>query len=511
MKRRKEERQKMKKCRASVIAALLCMGFALSACGSKGAEQISEYGGGEVSSREAGQEPASGKPEGTETGDTQNSGTMDHDAAMEAAESKSNQSLREKLGGEKVTYNDSFSVGKLAVNMNVEYEVPDVETVPSYLAKTPDTATISEAELVKNLLGDSAEEVRRTLSRTKGDSEYVLSACAEFYYSLYPDSYDPASAGQGIPDCSGWEDVGKDFYHTYEGTFNGTDYQLMIASMDGSRQICFYPKNPGTLVARPELTTVKYADEGTVLYVDPEDRDKDYELSTKLLDNPENQSKQDAATQLSMVKSFLKDKLHLNLPEGGVAFASYRTIGMDASDESITMDSGDFDRRELVFLDPKSITKDSLGDAVLNGYQASLTYTLAGLPYASVFESSDSNTGSFWVTDDGIVGMNLYLDYIFEDMLSENVALLSFENAMLSVRNGVTEQLDLSKVTGSSAEVGYVELAYYPITSPEKKGEVTYAPVWTISLESNGYQFACVLVNAMDGSVVDIIYRSDMG
>ena len=96
-------------------------------------------------------------------------------------------------------------------------------------------------------------------------------------------------------------------------------------------------------------------------------------------------------------------------------------------------------------------------------------------------------------------------------MLSENVALLSFENAMLSVRNGVTEQLDLSKVTGSSAEVGYVELAYYPITSPEKKGEVTYAPVWTISLESNGYQFACVLVNAMDGSVVDIIYRSDMG
>ena len=75
----------------------------------------------------------------------------------------------------------------------------------------------------------------------------------------------------------------------------------------------------------------------------------------------------------------------------------------------------------------------------------------------------------------------------------------------------VAEELDMSKVTGSSITVDYADLAYYAVTSPEKKGEATYVPVWVIPMKSNNYEFAYALVNAMDGSVVGMRYRADEG
>ena len=503
--------------RASVIAALLCMGLALSGCGTKDPERITGYGGDTAGSTSAESKSETGSEgsgqNGTEgsTGESTegNGGQLDRDAAIASAEAKSNQSLREKLGGEKVTWQDAFSIGKLPVTVDVQYEVPDISALPSFLAKTPEAKRIPEAEVVQTIFGDTATEVKRTLSQTKGDSERIQGVCYGAYCEFYPDSSGTENS-EGVPDCSGWEDVGDYFYHTYEGKYNDIDYQLVIGLREDSQMIVLYPKNPGDLVGRPECSKVVIADNGIVHVVDPNDRTRDYELSTELLEDPNNRAKDEESTQLAAAQNFVRDKLKVNLPDDTIAFERTWTEYGDSPDGSITFDESQAGRRELVFVDTTTVSENSLGRAVMNGYQAHLSYYLSGLPYEVVFETSSSNIGSLWVTDDGVVGAEIYMNYDFEEKLSDNVALLSFENAMASFKNGVTENLDMTKVTGNSLTVNYAELSYYPIPSPDKKGEVTFAPAWMISLYSNGFEIGCAIVNAMDGSLIEIRYTADM-
>ena len=500
------------KTRKAVIAAILCMGLALTSCGSGKPEKISEYGGEGVSTTQVGTGTATEAPAGTEDGNTaQTKDPVDQSSAIESAEAKSNQPLREKLGGEQVTYKEAFSIGDIPVSMDIGCAVPDISVLPSYRVTSASAKLLSEEEIVKKLFGDSAAEVKRSLSIAKGDSEWVLSDCQNVFYEIYPDSYDPSAWEKGTPDCSAWEDGTENFYHTYEGTYNGTEYQLMIGRNGEDQIISFYPKNPGTLIGRPELTRVEKDLGGIIHYSDPLDRTKDFELSLDQLSDPENQVKAEESTLTASAIDFLREKMGVILPEGNIVIG--RTYySPDVTSSSLTADSADTGHlNNLIFANPEDLGKGSLGQAVMNGYAANIAYTLFDLSLASPFETFQGNNGVFWLTDAGVVGMTLHLTYNFEEKLSENVPILSFENAMASFRNGVEESLDMSKVTGSSVTVDYAELAYYAIPSPDKKGEATYVPVWVIPLRSGNYEFGSALVNAMDGSMVDIFYAADRG
>ncbi len=507
MKRRTNDTTGKTGTRSGIIATMLCMGLMLSGCGSREAETVTDYGGdgratvttevGTGTEEQGSTEGTSGEP-------------LDRDAALAAAEAKSNQTLQEKLGGEEVSYQESFSIGQIPVSMDLRYEVPDITALPSYRVTTPSGKLLPEEEIVKNLFGDSATEVKRALSLTKGDSERVLGDAATCYYELFPDKYDPEAWNAGTPDCSAWEDDRDSFYHTYEGSWQGTDYQLLIGKVGDDQILSFYPKNPGALIGRPELSRVLLEQEGTVHYADPLDRSKDYELSLDQLGDATNQTTGEPSTLLASAGDFLKGKMLVSLPEDAIVLTSFATFEGDISG-GVTMSDGDGKLQGIVYANPEDLSRGSLGNAVINGYMAHTNYTLSGLGYASVFESGDQNTGSFWLADGGVIGMTLYLTYNFEEKLSENVPLLSFENAMASFRNEVAEELDMSKVTGSSITVDYADLAYYAVTSPEKKGEATYVPVWVIPMKSNNYEFAYALVNAMDGSVVGMQYRADEG
>ena len=500
------------KTRCTVTAALLCMGMVLTACGSKEQEKISEYGGEGVTTAESSAAKASEDPARTEDGNTtQTKEPVDRSSAIESAEAKSNQPLREKLGGEQVSYKETFSIGDIPMSMEINYAVPDISVLPSYKVTSASAKLLSEGEIVKNLFGDSAAVVKRALSIAKGDSERVLADCQSVFYEIYPDSYDSSAWEHGIPDCSAWEDGTENYYHTYEGTYNGTEYQLMIGRNGEDQIISFYPKNPGTLIGRPELSRGEKDLGGIIHYGDPVDRTKDFEISLDQLSDPENQVKAEESTLTASAIDFLREKMGVILPEGNIVIGRTYNYSPDVSSSSLAADSADTGHlNNLIFANPDDLGKGSLGQAVMNGYEANIAYTLFDLTLASYLEMYQGNTGSFWLTDAGVVGMTLHLTYNFEEKLSENVPILSFENAMASFRNGVEESLDMSKVTGASITADYAELAYYAIPSPDKKGEATFVPVWVIPLKSGSYEFGAALVNAMDGSIIEIFYTADM-
>ena len=130
---------------------------------------------------------------------------------------------------------------------------------------------------------------------------------------------------------------------------------------------------------------------------------------------------------------------------------------------------------------------------------------------------SSGNTGMVQVDDDGLIGLQFGISYNFEEELSDNAELLNFQTAMEALKKDVSEHLDLSQVDSKGLAFKEIEMLYYPIDSPENPGECTYVPAWAVVASNgqdfgNGYALRCIFViNALDGSFIDIAYPNDIG
>ena len=91
----------------------------------------------------------------------------------------------------------------------------------------------------------------------------------------------------------------------------------------------------------------------------------------------------------------------------------------------------------------------------------------------------------------------------------ENVNLLEFDKIKESLKVGLEEQVDFSEMDDSKEyALNDMRLMYYSYSESEDFDKFMNIPVWSFnySAKVEGAIGMTVYVNAMDGSIVDIVY-----
>ena len=265
---KKHERKWNKK----LITIAFAFGVSLSGCG-KSAETVTDYGN--MSSEKTTDESLTEEVSSQEIKNTSES--------IDIQDARSGQKLSDWLGGKELSRENTFSIGKYPANSSLffwiaenEEEIEsflesgkggsaalDTDELPAWRVSSVTQEGIHESEIVHNLLGDNATEIRGTVSLSAGDAELVVGACRDFI-GRYDNSFKDDDAFYqefDNPDHSwqAWFEGENYYWHTYEGKYMDMDYQLVIGYLGEYHQkvISFFPKNAGDLVGAPECNLAK--------------------------------------------------------------------------------------------------------------------------------------------------------------------------------------------------------------------------------------------------------------
>ena len=485
-----------------LIAMTICVGAFLSGCG-KSADTVTDYGGQDstanVSSEHLSSEVLTEGTEQEERNDTTEE--------TEIKDARTGQKLSDWLGGKELSRENTFSIGKYPANSSLFFWIAeneeemesfmesgkggsatlDTDELPAWRVSSVTQEGIHESEIVHNLLGDNATEIRGTVSLGAGDAELVVGACRDFIgrYENSNQDDDPFYRDYDNPNhqWKAWEDGEDYFWHTYEGTYLDMDYQLMIGYLGEYHQkvISFFPKNAGDLVGAPECNLARDQVSGQVQVETGEGKWewKTFEdLGATIKDvskNPETLQKE--------AESFVKENLYVNVHDIQV------------------------DDTRLLFYN-KALEEDPLdySKTVIGGKCATINWQF-GKQDVFTDENTIANSGQIWLTDAGVVGIRAYIGWDFEKCLSDQIEILTFEKAMGMAESEIAEKLDLNKVTGSTLSLTYLRFMYYPVCSPENPEACTFIPAWVIGILSGpNYYMGEAIVNAIDGSLIDIQY-----
>lgn len=484
-----------------VITPILLSGLlAMSGCGKK-VDTIEEYGGQTVEQIEntgvenTGSEEASSETSGGVTGVDEGS-------------------LSEKLGGEKLSFKDSVEVQGQFISIDLEYNVPDIDRLPTYRVTPMTSESIKEDDIVNNLFKDTAVPINdgRVLTKAEGDNVELINYIKQIYtLNLLGD-------GTGGDRCDAWKEDGDFYLHTYEGKYRDKDYQLAISysSLYQEMYVLLYPKNMPDVGSKPELKEWGFSSLDGNLNLYYHNTMKMFDIHDVMADRP-NECKSTDDQLSDMVRQSLRDDFYINLPEGDAGLTFHRNIFDEyftVNDDKINDDS----KCEIVFFDEEMIDDPTFEGAIRHGYVGLLMQGPEDIIFLNkkVYLSS-GNTGMVQVDDDGLIGLQFGISYNFEEELSDNAELLNFQTAMEALKKDVSEHLDLSQVDSKGLAFKEIEMLYYPIDSPENPGECTYVPAWAVVASNgqdfgNGYALRCVFViNALDGSFIDIAYPNDIG
>ncbi len=466
-----------------ILAVLLGLSLLCTACGETKSDTIDDYGTPVTSSGTS----AGSSPESSSGSTEAGTGTEQSGQATESSGKKTGWIPEAQVGGKPV-WEDTFSIGSIPVEVGITDVARDVDTFHSYRMKSISEDQTHEAEIVKNLFGDTGKEVRRDLSAAAGDSHNIIGICVSVYMNFHPQ--ESIKYNEEGP-VSSWEDGEEYFYHTYEGSYKNVPYQLLFtySREGGEKMISFYPKNPGDLIGStkcPDVTALPNHIEG--INTEIWNRINVWET---MQDRP-NRTESSEEALIDSVTTFAADQLKMPLAKEDMKI----TIGQD---------TGDPVRRELLFYSEDAINAGNMDDAVLDGYEVQYDM-MHGATSDNSYSWFLGNIGSFWVTDQGVVGATIKCSGEIVEELATQVQLLSFDNVMESFRESVKASYDPTRVNGQKLTFNKAQLMYQPVTSETDDTEYTLVPAWVFPAYSNG-QVGLVAINAIDGSLVCIQYQ----
>ncbi len=463
------------------VALVLGLSLVCTGCGSKSAEEVSDYGVSKSTASSAGKSDSTGTAsQSTETG-TAGSGSGQ---STEAAGRKTGELPAVQKGGESI-WQDSFNVGNVPVEVNITNVSRDMDSLHSYTMKDIAEDRVNEAETVKAILGDTATEVRRDLSKDAGDSSIIVSTCQSIHSGFTGEGYDEYGRGP----VTSWVDAEDYFYHTYEGTYLDVTYELIIAyhRQGAEKTIFLCPKNPGDLVDSPKCDVAEPLENHTEgINTAIWNRVNVWEA---MKDRP-NRTQSSHEALMDSAKDFAENQLKVPVALDDMKIVSGK-------------EWGDPVQREVFFYSEDEVKAGNVDSAVLDGYE--VQYNLLHASGEDGYPWMFGNAGYFWVTDKGVIGCYLTVAFELEEQLAEHVQILEFDNLMESFREVLKNDFDMSKVNGQKLTFDTAVLMYYPMGSEENLHEYTLVPAWAFTAKSNG-QVAFVIVNAVDGSKLSIIY-----
>ncbi len=476
-----------------VLTSLILSGlFVMTGCGKK-VEQIEDYGGQTA----------------VESSTTGTDNTVSEEGISETDGSVTSSSigtLSEKLGGDKVSFKDSVEVQGQFINIDINYDVPDVETIPTYKVKPITAENLKEDEIVANLFGDTAVPLDRELTKENGDNTELIDSAKTIF------EVNEQAEHNTLQRCKGWIDADGFLFHTYEGKYRGIDYQLSLSYSDSLERIyiLLYPKKFTDLCENPELEYCSITNiDGSL--------NNFYQNEMKIINIPEVMADRPNECTLSdeelsdLIRKSLSENFYLSIPEGEAGLTFHKSFfdGYFTVDESkITDDS----KSELVFLAHDDVESDSLSGAIRHGYVGQLMCGLEDIAFTnknSYFDPTD--VGNVIVDNEGIISLQFAASYNFEEELSDNAELLNFNTAMQAFKKAASENLDLSQLSQSeSRNLTFTEarLIYFPVSSPDNPDDTTYVPSWAVigtngGSSGNGHSILTIfIINALDGSFI---------
>ena len=489
--------------RKNIIAVMLAASLLLTGCGSKGTENVTDYGqgaGSGSSAKDTTGQSTEGTEGKTEAGSTEGSG-------RQAA--RNGKTLSDQLGGTTLTRTTDFQIGNTVAKMEINYEVEnDSPTLESYKLSAITEDRVHEAETVKALLGDSAEEVRGNISSTAGDSERAFLTCNDYYFGHGDGDPDSAEQPSEVP---AWTDGEKSYLHTYQGKRNGVDYQLSIYYLkdEKTKAIGFGPKNWGDVIGDPQLTEMTRWD-GDVIFVKKRGERGVVEKKPEELTDKENHAKLSKEEALTAAGKMAKEDLELRLQKEGICQSRRAGLYSENAGGTITVNDEGTPAEQLIFYPESSVDAQGFPGATINGYLLELSGSISGQDVVLRGFSEEPglfNAGDILVAGGDVIGFNLVVSVDFDECLSEQVAILPFETAMDVFQENMAKEFDVTKAKGRSPVFKDARIGYYPVPSPENPDEYTYIPVWEMYIYAGEtYCVGQVVMNAMDGSIILIDY-----
>ena len=477
-----------------VITPLVLSGvLAISGC-SKEIEQIDEYGGVVIETTEA---------EKADDGKSAEEGT-------DIYSSSSMSSLEDKLGGKQLEFKDVSDAQGQSVNINLFYEVPDVQSVPTYKIAPITRESLREDEIVKNIFGDTAVPInpdnRKYISEAFGDSIPLIEGAINIQY------HNGKEYNWGNRSCPAWTDDEGYMLHTYEGQYHDMDYQMVISYSDRFNElgIVLFPKKISDYAGSEEVNAFSYTGPDGILYVYYRNEVKSYDIQSVMSDRP-NDCTTPEDQLLESIYDTMENQLYVGLPEGGVSLHdNIYYEHYEVNEEDLAEDS----RCEAIFFDEAALEDDTLPGAIRHGYVAPVMLNIGMIPFIPsvdtfVQDADDLKVGAVAVDDKGVGAIEFTASYSFKEQLSDNVTMLSFENAMECLKKAISEHVEIDKVDTSKGKLEFnnIDLMYYPLMSPNNSGEGTYVPAWVVDSGSGNMINARIIINAVDGSYIDTIYE----
>ena len=496
--------------RKSIIAGILCSMLVLGGCG-KAPEEISDYGNGiddHVVENSIGGIDSTQADTETEADTSITTGT-------------SNLANNELFGNKQIQWRDNFTVDddKMKADVYIDYYPIPAEKLPLYKYRQVKLEDIHEDEIVEKIFGGTAEKRTSDLSIENGDSGELVMNYSGFLYSCV-NRMDPNQT------YSGWVDGEDYFIHTYEGQYKGVDAQMIIgySYITGSVFLTMCPKVPGELIDNPNYKGMgTYQDMSEAEWAMTGDEKNDYDL---YLDGLANKCQKTPDELVEDVSDFVGETFGIKPCEA--AFQTRDEGYMVAVDGEVVVNDESTPRTEVVFynIDDELLLSSHDGENKYdteglmiqekNGYYVSLCNNISG--FGSFGKASDSyknyeyyelaafNQGGFYVNDYGVLGFCMIFDSLLTEEVADSANVLSFENLKNAFVTAVSENVDSSQVDTDALHFKNMNVVYYGVADPDNASEGTMVPALWVHAVDGTRDTLEVIINALDGSLIEIKY-----
>ena len=456
-------RRRLKNIAAVTVLAILC-----SACGKQEAEKITGYGDNGTTAAAAASEENDPEKTSQETKVTEGGRT----GALPAAQ----------LSGDPI-WEGNTTLDGIPVEISITQLMRDTDMMHVFRLNSVTEDRIKEKETVQNIFGDTAKEVKRTLSAEGGDSLRLIWD-AGGYITQHAGDYSYEYSEKSTTES--WVDNSEYFWHTYEGTYLDTDYQLGIGYSKESAEkfISLYPKNPGDVIGDPTC------DRAEQVWFSVDGLNSTYWngvfLKEVFKDRP-NRTQSSEDDLCRMVMKFSKDMLYCDMSRDDLRSITGQDVGSPQTNEILFYVSKEEDNKEFP-------------GAVLDGYIVDWDMFHSG-EYKGIF----GNSAYFGVTDKGVISLTMIASYEVTEELTDNAEVLKFDAVMESLSKEITENFEKSHINGQKLKINMATLIYYPVPNDEDPTECTLVPAWDFKVSSNGV-IGEIILNALDGSHLSILY-----
>ena len=430
-----------------------------------------------------------------------------------------------QIFGEKISANDSITVGSVNANFKINYQVPEAPMVNVYEGSFIENNSDIEKQIVNNFFGGTEQNLEEI--KYVNDSDYIMllyryrsilmiqtlghkvESVSSDDFAKYNQNIDPS-----FEDVYTWVDEDSYYIHMYEGEYNGNRYG-MIYSYDKAkltRNIFICPISMAEYF--PDM------DAKTMFVVDPQSNFGSENMCSMSETDVMNDAS-DVVEKFGLSKKniLLTANPNMEIPEMNLlsvydeeAFTEMPKLVFADSDMMNAArklnDTNPMGRTyEYKLLKEQQQSRQTDYEAVNlteNGYAV----YLYDEPFSDkIIPQSPStfNRGSILYTDKGLYSVDISLVAEIDNVV-DGVQLLSFDEIKECFKDVLGNDPVITQKSSGSLEVSSVDFTYVLIEDEENNSKAKYVPAWYFVTKDkklkSGEQAITYehILNAMDGS-----------